>query len=63
MNGELGPWRLIGMGWIVAASIVIGLLVGIWLDSLLPVRPLFTLLGLFVGLVGAFVSIYRLLYP
>ena len=63
MNGELGPWRLIGMGWIVAACIVIGLVAGIWLDGLLHVAPLFTLLGLFVGLAAAFVSVYRLLYP
>jgi F0F1-type ATP synthase assembly protein I len=52
--------RLIGMGWYVAVCIVLGLGGGIWLDNQTRTLPLFTLLGLFLGLAAAFVGIYRM---
>lgn len=62
-KGRLGlAMRLAGVGWFVAICIVGGLLLGIWLDSLFNTKVLFTLLGLGLGLVVAFLGVYRLLY-
>ena len=55
-----GLLRLLGMGWYVATCIVLGLVGGIWLDQQTNTLPLFTLLGLFLGLISAFVGIYRM---
>ena len=55
--------RLVGMGWYVAACIVLGLVGGIWLDSIVHTRPVFMLIGLFLGLGLAFFGVYRALLP
>lgn len=52
--------RLVGMGWYVATCIVVGIVGGIWLDNQTNTLPLFTLLGLFLGLAAAFIGIYRM---
>jgi len=60
--GRLPPVaRLIGIGWYFAFCIVFGIVGGLLLDQLLDVKPVFTLLGLFLGLVLAFVGGYMLL--
>jgi hypothetical protein len=53
--------RLIGIGWYFAFCIVFGIVGGLLLDRLLDVKPVFTLLGLFLGLALAFVGGYILL--
>ena len=55
--------RLLGLGWYVALSIVLGVGGGLWLDGKLDVRPLFTLLGLALGLVVAFYGAYKMVQP
>ena len=55
--------RLLGLGWYVALSIVLGVGGGLWLDGKLDVRPLFTLLGLALGLVVAIYGAYKLVQP
>jgi F0F1-type ATP synthase assembly protein I len=52
---------LVGIGWFFAASIVGGVAGGLLLDGWLDTRPLFTMLGLFLGLAVAFFGAYRLL--
>jgi hypothetical protein len=52
---------LIGIGWYFAFCIVFGIVGGLLLDRLLDVKPVFTLLGLFLGLALAFVGGYLLL--
>lgn len=54
-------FRLIGIGWYFALSIVLGILTGVWLDSKATTAPLFTLIGLLLGLAVAFVGGYRML--
>jgi ATP synthase protein I len=54
---------LIGLGWYVAACIVLGILGGVWLDGKLNSRPLLTLIGLFLGLIVAFYGVYRMILP
>jgi hypothetical protein len=53
--------RLVGIGWYFAFCIVFGIVGGLLLDRLLDVKPVFTLLGLFLGLILAFVGGYLLL--
>ena len=64
MRSGLGlAMRLLGLGWYVALSIVLGVGGGLWLDGRLDVRPLFTLLGLALGLAVAFYGTYKLVQP
>jgi len=55
--------RLLGMGWYVATSILGGVLGGLWLDGRTGLDPLFTLLGLMLGLVAAFYGVYKMAAP
>jgi Putative F0F1-ATPase subunit Ca2+/Mg2+ transporter len=56
-------WFLFTVGWYVALSVVIPTLIGAGLDSpeRLDHRPLFTLIGFFLGSVIAFYGLYRML--
>lgn len=51
---------LIGIGWYIALSIVIGAAGGVWLDHRFGTRILFTLIGLTLGLILAMYGAYRL---
>lgn len=53
--------RLLGIGWYVAFCIVGGTVAGVFIDAATDTRPLFTMLGLFLGLIAAFVGGYALL--
>lgn len=53
--------RLLGIGWYFAMTIIGGILGGLLLDGWLNTRPLFTLLGLFAGLLLASLGGYLLL--
>lgn len=55
--------RLIGVGWFVGASILLGVLGGLWLDSKLNTGPLFIIAGLMLGVIIAFYGVYRMLLP
>ena len=53
--------RLLGIGWYFAFCIALGIGGGVWLDGRLDISPLFTLLGLCIGLAAAFYGGYRML--
>ena len=53
--------RLLGIGWYVALCIGGAGLGGFWLDEYLDLNPVFTLLGLGVGIALAVVGMYRML--
>jgi hypothetical protein len=58
------PWlRWVGIGWYITASILVGLLGGLWLDRTLRLMefPLFMFLGLLLGLAAAVRGVYRML--
>ncbi|MSR37098.1 MAG: AtpZ/AtpI family protein [Gemmatimonadetes bacterium] len=50
--------RYSGLGLQLAFSVVLFLLGGQWLDGKLSTRPLFTLVGAFVGAAAGFYSLY-----
>ena len=47
----------------MVACILLGVLGGLWLDRWLGLLPLFTLLGVFLGMVVAIYGIYRMVLP
>jgi len=55
--------RLVGVGFFIGGSIVLGVFFGIWLDSKLGITPAMTILGLFAGLAVAGLGVYRMLLP
>jgi len=50
----------IGLGIQIAASMVLPLLGGIWLDGYLNTTPWFTLGGALLGILSVFVTIFKL---
>ncbi len=52
--------RLVGLGWYIAACILVGVFAGVWLDRFLDTAPLFILIGLALGLLAAFFGLYRM---
>lgn len=55
--------RLIGVGWYIGISILLGVLAGQWLDSEFDTVPLFTIIGLVVGVIVAGYGFYQMLMP
>ena len=53
--------RLIGLGWLVALSIVGGIMLGVWIDGELGSSPLFMLIGLALGIGVAALGVHRAL--
>jgi len=55
--------NIIGIGWFIGLSILMGLMGGLWLDNKLNTQPLFIIIGLLFGFIIAIFGIYRLLLP
>lgn len=55
--------RLIGVGWYVAGSILLGVLAGLWLDNKFDTKPLFVAAGLILGIIVAGYGVYQMLLP
>ncbi|MCX5991174.1 MAG: AtpZ/AtpI family protein [Chloroflexi bacterium] len=55
--------KFIGIGWYIGISIVGGILGGLWLDRKFGYSIIFTLVGLFLGLVVAAFGTYRMIVP
>ena len=52
---------MVGVGWYVAVAISGGVIGGFWLDGRLSSSPLFTLLGLGLGIAVALFGMFRML--
>ena len=63
----MGRWvaalRLIGVGFYIGGSIMLGVVVGLWLDSRLNTEPILVIVGLILGIIVAFYGVYRMLLP
>ena len=63
MNRWGAAIRLIGVGFYIGGSIVLGVVVGLWLDSKLNTQPILVIVGLLLGIAIAFYGVYRMLLP
>jgi len=63
MSRWVAALRLVGVGFFVGGSILLGVLAGLWLDNKLNSAPTGVIVGLFLGLVIAFYGVYRMLLP
>ena len=64
MRGWLVPTaQLLGAGWFFAFAILLGIVVGRWADSATGLVPVFTLVGVFLGLAVALVGGIQMLRP
>ncbi|MFC1930916.1 AtpZ/AtpI family protein [Chloroflexota bacterium] len=63
----MGRWvaalRLIGVGFFIAGSILLGVVAGLWLDNRLNTSPVLVIVGLILGIVVAFYGVYQMLLP
>jgi len=58
-----GVIRFVGIGWYISACILLGAFGGRWIGQKLDGRGseiIFTILGLIVGLILAFLGVYRM---
>lgn len=60
----MGKWpywaEFFQLGWVVALSLLIPLLVGLWLDRRMGTMPLFLIIGMLVGTLSATVGTVRM---
>ena len=56
-------FQLVGIGWYVGLCIVLGIGSGLWIDRSVETLPLFSILGLLLGLLVAFYGMYRMVVP
>lgn len=54
--------KLIGVGFFIGGSIILGIVLGIWIDGKLNTR-IFWLVGLLLGLGTAVWGVYRMVIP
>ena len=63
MSKWVAALRLIGVGFFIGGSIVLGVFAGLWLDSKLNTGPILVIVGLILGVVIAFYGVYQMLLP
>ncbi len=63
----MGRWvaalRLIGVGFFIGGSILLGVVAGLWLDNRLNTSPILVIVGLILGIAVAFYGVYQMLLP
>lgn len=64
----MGSWvaptaYLLGVGWYFATCILLGVVLGRWADSATGLEPVFTLVGMVLGLAVALFGGIRMLMP
>jgi len=62
MSRWVAALRLVGVGFFIGGSIMLGVLAGLWLDNKFGTNWLW-LPGLILGIVVAFYGVYRMLLP
>ena len=63
MSRWVAALGMTGVGFFVAGSIVLGVVGGRWLDSKLNTEPIWTIVGLILGIVVAFYGVYTMVRP
>ena len=63
MDKRLAALGMVGVGFFIAGSIILGVVGGRWLDGRLNSAPLFLIIGLVLGMVVAFYGVYTMIRP
>ena len=63
MSRWVAALRLIGVGFFISGSILLGVVVGLWLDSKFNTSPILVIVGLVLGIAIAFIGVYQMLLP
>ena len=63
MSRWVAASRLVGVGFFIGGSILLGIVAGHWLDTKLNIEPIGVIVGLILGLVIAFYGVYQMLLP
>ncbi len=63
MQGWQAALGVLGMGWYVVIAIILGILGGLWVDGEFGTKPLFTIIGLMIGIVAAVYGVYQMFLP
>lgn len=63
MSRWVAALRLVGVGFFIGGSILMGVVAGLWLDSKLNTSPILVIMGLILGIVVAFFGVYQMLLP
>lgn len=63
MSRWIAALRLVGVGFFISGSILLGVVVGLWLDDKLNTGPILVIVGLILGIVVAFWGVYQMLLP
>lgn len=63
MSKWVAALRLVGVGFFIGGSIVLGVFAGLWLDSKLNTSPILVIVGLALGIVIAFYGVYQMILP
>ena len=63
MNKWEAALRLVGVGFFIGGSIVLGVFAGLWFDNKFNTKPILMIVGLILGLVVAFYGVYQMLIP
>ena len=53
------PWAYVGLGFEIVVPIVLGLLLGLWLDGRWGTRPWLALTGVLLGIAAGFFNFFR----
>lgn len=62
MKDWFDAFRLLQLGWVVALSVIIPLLAGLWLDHRYGSAPWLTLVGMVVGILASTFGVVRHFY-
>ena len=63
MRRWVAALRLVGVGFFIGGSIVLGVVAGLWLDNKFNSGHTWVIVGLFLGIIIAFYGVYRMLLP
>ena len=63
MSRWVAAMRLVGVGFFIGTSIVLGVFIGRWLDNRFGTEPILVIVGLILGVVVAFYGVFRMLIP
>lgn len=63
MNRRRFAFTLIGVGWFVAITIILGAVGGLWLDRKFHTTPILALVGVTLGVALAMYGVWRMLRP